>query len=148
MLALAAFDSVAALDRAQTLSTQHVKGTLSEAINKTIYMYASENEFDSLAARFENFPSGNAKYMLVQPFANFLKRVKNTANFEKGIDLIVSLREATPEEYRPFVLPFLNGMILKGIATAKQSSGMTEQADYVNSKLPVEPKAKESPKVP
>ncbi|HEX7583493.1 MAG TPA: M1 family metallopeptidase [Prolixibacteraceae bacterium] len=148
LLALAAIDSVAALDRAQTLSTQHMKGVLSEAINKTLYMYASENEFDSLAARFENFPSGNAKYMLVQPFANFLKRVKNTANFEKGIDLIVSLREATPEEYRPFVLPFLNGMILKGIATAKQSSGMTEQADYVNSKLPVEPKAKESPKVP
>jgi hypothetical protein len=50
----------------------------------------------------------------------------------KGIDMIVSFRDTIPEQYRPF----LNGMILNGIATSKQSKGMTEQADYVKSKLP------------
>jgi aminopeptidase N len=74
--------------------------------------------------------------MVLQPFANFLKRIKNPANFMKGIDMIVSFRDTIPEKYRLMITPFLNGMILNGIATSKQSKGMTEQADYVKSKLP------------
>jgi len=68
-----------------------------------------ENDFDSLGARFENLPFGNKKFMVLQPFANFLKRIKNPANFMKGIDMIVSFRDTIPEHNRPF----LNGMIFK-----------------------------------
>jgi len=148
LLALGSIDTVSALNQAKILSSQNVKGALSVAINKTLYDYSSESDFDSLAARFDNFPSGNGKFTLLQSFANYLKRVKNIDNFKKGIDLIVNSRDETPEQYRQYVLPFINERILNGLAIAKQSSGMKEQADYVYSKLPSKSKAPEIPKVP
>jgi hypothetical protein len=50
--------------------------------------------------------------------------------------MIVAFRDSFPEKYRKQLSPYLNGMILNSIATSKQSAGMTEQADYVYSKLP------------
>mgnify|MGYP001791526429 FL=1 len=136
LLALGAIDSSVALNHARILSNQHVKGALAEAITSVLFTYASENDFDSLAARFDNLPFGNAKFMVLQPFANFLKRTKNTSNFMKGIDMIVSFRDTIPQQIRQQVEGYFNGMILNSIAMNKQSNGMTEQADYVKSKLP------------
>jgi len=144
LLALGAIDSVEALKLANILSVQQVKGALSEAINQTLYMYSEESEFDSLAARFENFPFGNSKYILIQPFGSFVKRMKNTDHFKKGIDLLVSFRDSIPEQYRDWIEGYMNETLFKDIAAAKQASGMTEQADYVNSKLPAKPKATEN----
>ncbi|MGA2405890.1 MAG: M1 family metallopeptidase [Bacteroidales bacterium] len=140
LLALGTIDTASALDKARILSVQHVKGALSDAITNVLFTYANENDFDSLASRFDNLPFGNEKFTILQPFANFLKRVKNTPNFIKGIDMIVRFRDTIPIQYRQQVESYLNGMILNGIATAKQSKGMTEHADYVKSKLPVKPK--------
>jgi aminopeptidase N len=145
LTALSAIDSISALDQANAMSSQKVKGTLLEAINNTLFRYATENEFDSIAARFENFPFGNEKFSLVENFGTYLKRVKQTDNFKHGLDLIVSFRDETPEQYRQYVLPFLNGRIIKGIAEQKQKEGLTEQADYANSKLPPEAKETEKP---
>jgi aminopeptidase N len=136
LVALGAIDTLTALDIARSLSGQQVKGQLSDAVTNVLFTYPDENDFDSLGVRFENMPFGNEKFMVLQPFANFLKRIKNPANFMKGIDMIVSFRDTIPEKYRLMITPFLNGMILNGIATSKQSKGMTEQADYVKSKLP------------
>ena len=140
LLALGTIDTAAALDKARILSVQHVKGALSDAITNVLFTCANENDFDSLAARFDNLPFGNEKFMILQPFANFLKRVKNTPNFMKGIDMIVRFRDTIPIQYRKQTESYLNGMILNSIATAKQSKGMTEHADYVKSKLPVKQK--------
>ena len=98
--------------------------------------------------RLDNLPFGNAKFTVLQPFANFLKRVKNPTYFKKGIDMIVSFRDTIPLQYRQMIAPYLNGMILNGIASSKQSKGMTEEADYVKSKLPGNKKAPESAAVP
>ncbi|MFA5328967.1 MAG: M1 family aminopeptidase [Prolixibacteraceae bacterium] len=143
LLALGAIDSVAALEKANILTSQHAKGALSDAITETVYMYSSESEFDSLAARFDHMPDGYPKFRQLEPFANFLKRVKNTENFKKGIDMIVSFRDSIPILNQEFALPYINGKILNEIATFKQSLGLTEQADYVNSKLPAKPKDQE-----
>ncbi len=143
LLALGAIDSIEALNQAKILSVQQVKGSLSGAINQTFYLYSEESEFDSLAARFENFPLGYSKYMLVQPFGNFVKRMKNTDHFKKGIDLLVVFRDSIPEQYRDWIEGYINETLFKDIAAAKQASGMTEQADYVNSKLPAKPKNQE-----
>ena len=86
--------------------------------------------------------------MVLQPFANFLKRVKNPTYFKKGVDMIVSFRDTIPMQYRQMIAPYLNGMILNSIASSKQSKGMTEQADYVKSKLPGNQKTSESATVP
>ncbi len=54
--------------------------------------------------------------------------------------MIVSLRDTVPVQYRQQIDPFINGLILNGIVMSKQSQGMTDQADYAKSKLPVNPK--------
>jgi hypothetical protein len=136
LIALGTIDSVEALNQAKILSAQVTRGVLSNAINKSLYQYSGENEFDKLAARFDNLPSWDSKYTVVYYYANFLKRVKNTSDFRKGIDMIVSFRDSIPEQKGNVYLSFINGMILNGIATAKKSSGILEQADYVTSKLP------------
>ncbi len=135
LLALGEIDSTAALAKAKTFSSLNVKGDLNSAVINTLYSFAGENEFDSLAARFDELPLGNNKFMLLQPFANYLKKVKDTEKFKKGIDIIVKFRDSIPEAFSDQVLPYLNGMILGGIASAKESAGLTEQAQYVKSKI-------------
>jgi len=144
LVALGAIDTASALGKARSLSVQHVRGALDDAITNVLFTYSNENDFDSLAARFDKLPFGSAKFMILQPFANFLKRINNPAYFKKGIDMIVSLRDTIPTQYRQRIEPYLNGMILNGIASSKQSKGMTEQADYVKSKLPGKQKAPEN----
>lgn len=145
LTALAAIDSIAALNQAKAMASQEVKGTLLESINNTIFNFASETEFDSVAARFDEFPFGNSKFSLLESFTKYLKKVKNTDDFKHGLDLIVSFRDETPKQYRQYVLPYLNGRIIKGIADQKQKEGLTEQADYAYSKIPAEPKDGEKP---
>jgi aminopeptidase N len=136
LLALGEIDSAVALNQAKILSGQQAKGALSDAIDELVFKYASENDFDALAMRFNSLPFGMAKFQILQPFANFISRVNNTVNFKKGIDMIVSFRDTIPEQYQDQVLPYINGMILGGIASIKQKEGKSEQADYVTSKLP------------
>ena len=147
MVALAALDTAAALNNARSLSGMPVKGALSDAVTNILFTYSNEKDFDSLAVRFTQLPFGNEKFMVLQPFANFLKRVKDPSNFRKGVDMIVSFRDTIPQQYRQMLNAYFNGMILNGIATSKQSKGMTEQADYVKSKLPVKEKAPATPEI-
>jgi aminopeptidase N len=147
LTALGAIDTAAALEEARSLRGQHIKGSLSNAVTNILFSCSGENDFDSLATRFENLPFGNEKFMILQPFANYLKRIQDPANFRKGIDMIVSFRDTIPEQYRQQIAPYFNGMILNGIAASKQSKGMTEQADYVRSKLPGRKKSFENEKV-
>lgn len=137
LLALAEIDSTSALARAKQLSSQHVRGELADAIDNTLYTYADESQFDSLAMRFDRLPLGNRKFMLMQPLANYLKKVKNDGNFRKGIDIIVSFRDIIPEEFGQQLKFYINNMILGSISSAKEKAGMAEQAAYVKSKLPV-----------
>ena len=136
LTALGAIDSAAALQQAKILSAQKVRGALSDAIDNLLFKYSDESEFDNLAGKFVKLSFGNAKFMILRPFSDFLKRVKNPDNFKKGIDLIVNFRDTIPSQYKQQVLPYLNGMILNGIASSKQTQGMAAQADYVRSKLP------------
>lgn len=139
--AIGAIDTAAALENAKALSSQKIKGELEDAVTNVLFTYSGEDDFNSLATRFDELPFGNAKFTVLQPFANFLKKTKNNENFIKGIDMIVHFRDTIPQQYRQMLEPYFNGMILNGIAASKQSKGMTEQADYVKSKLPVKTKA-------
>ncbi len=148
LVALGAIDTASALKKAKSLSGQDVRGALSDAVTNILFSYSSEDDFDSLAVRFNELPFGNEKFTILQPFANFLKRVKNPVSFMKGIDMIVMFRDTIPQQYRKMLDPFFNGMILNSIAASKQSKGMTEQADYVRSKLPVKAKPATNVEIP
>jgi aminopeptidase N len=146
LVALGAIDTISALEKAKSLSGLHVRGALSDAVTNVLFSYSDEKDFDSLAVRFDELPFGNEKFMVLQNFANFLKRIKNPVYFTKGIDMLVKFRDTIPQQYRQQIYPYFNGMILNGIATSKQSKGMTEQADYVKSKLPGKSEIKEPKK--
>jgi aminopeptidase N len=139
LVALGLIDSTAALDKARLFSSQHVKGSLSRAVDNTLYIYASENDFDSLAIKFDKLPFGNNKFNLLQPFANYLKKIKDPDKFRRGIDIIVSFRDTIPAEYRQQIVPYFNSMILNGIASSRQKAGMADQAEYVKSKMALKP---------
>ena len=55
--------------------------------------------------------------------------------------MIVSFRDTIPQQYRQQILSYFNGMILNGIASSKEKSGLTEQSEYVKSKIAVKPEA-------
>lgn len=135
LTALGMIDTVAALQSARKLGSQEAGGQLLRAINNTLYTYGGENDFQALADRFNNTPSGNSKFSLLQSFGNYLKKIKNTDNFKKGVDMIVRFRDEIQNRSGRQVQSYINGMILDGLVSAKQAAGLTEQADYVKSKL-------------
>ena len=135
LAALGNIDSTAALDIARTLSKQKLRARLSRSVNTILYTYAGESDFDALSAQFEKLPFGNSKFSILQPFAGYLKRIKDDGKFRRGIDMIINFRDSIPPEYGQQLFGYINGMILNGIASAKQSAGLTGQADYIKAKL-------------
>lgn len=136
--ALGKIDSIAALQQAAILSLQPAKSYLLYSINYTFFKFSSESKFDSIASKFDklSFVFTGSKTHLLPFFADFIKRVKNTGNFMKGVDMIVKFREGMPSQYHSWSNGYING-ILNGIADTKQAAGLKEQADYIKSKLPI-----------
>lgn len=133
--ALTKVDSVAGYKEAQRLAKQPAKGVLGDVISESLIKFGDESAFDVIAPIFDELPLGQAKFEKLQPFANFLAKVKDPEKFKKGVDMIIKFREAVPQAFRNQTDPFINNIVLKGLATKKQQAGMKEQADYVNSKL-------------
>jgi hypothetical protein len=130
-------DSAAALKKAHELSKEKSRGELSTDITMVLFKYAGDSDFNELASRFENAPFGSGKFSLLQPFAELLIRTTNPEHFRRGIDLIAGFRDSIPENIRGRVSGYINGMILNRIMNMKQAAGLTDQADYVKSKIPV-----------
>ncbi len=130
--ALSKIDSAAAETEAKKLSAQPAKGKLKEVLNN----YIDESKFDSIATVFDKL-DGSLKANMLSFFSNFLSRVKNADNLEKGVDMIVKFRESIPQEFRSDIDPMFNDT-LKGIAEKKQAAGLKEQSNYIKSKLPAD----------
>jgi len=135
LAALTEVDSAAGYKEAQRLAKTTVKGTLADAISEALIKFGDEDAFDVIASNFDDLPLGQAKFEKLQPFANFLAKVKDPAKFKKGVDMIVEFREAVPSSFRNQTDPFINNVVLKGLAGKKTSAGQKDMADYVNSKL-------------
>jgi len=130
--ALSKIDSAAAEAEAKKLSVVPARGKLKEVLNN----YIDESKFDSVATVFDKL-DGSLKANMLSFFSNFLSRVKNADNLEKGVDMIVKFRESVPQEYRKDTDPIFNDT-LKGIAEKKQAAGLKEQSNYIKSKLPAD----------
>lgn len=132
---LSAVDSVAGYKEAQRLSKQPAKGVLGDEISETMIKFGDESAYDVIAPIFDELPLGQAKFEKLQPFANFLVKVKDPAKFKAGVDMIVEFREAVPQAFRNQTDPFINNIVLKGLATSKEKAGEKALADYVSQKL-------------
>ena len=132
--ALAIIDAAAAETQARMLITKPAKGALKDAL----FAYTDESKFDSLATKFDEMPVNGAKFNMLPAFTNFLSRVKNTPNLEKGVDMIVKFREAIPKQFRGRTDNFINNE-LKNLADKKDAADLKEQSDYIKTKVPAKP---------
>ncbi|MBO9573510.1 MAG: M1 family peptidase, partial [Chitinophagaceae bacterium] len=122
-------DSSAAIQAAKKMSTQKIKGKLTEAVTKVMIASGDESGFDMIAKSFEELPPGQAKFNLIIPFSQMLVKVSDTEKVKRGIDLITEFRDDIPESYG--VTPYINNL-LNNIASKKTNQ---EQIDYIKSKI-------------
>ncbi|HKB44845.1 MAG TPA: M1 family aminopeptidase [Chitinophagaceae bacterium] len=139
LIALADVDSAAAFNEAKHLSTQPAKGKLTIAITSILVKSGDESSADMILTGFEKMPLSQNKITMALSLGDFLAKVKNTEIFKRGIDDIVSLREAVPRGFRGQTDGPLNNL-LKDLVTKKTAAGMKDQADYAQSKLPANDK--------
>lgn len=138
--ALAEIDSVAALNEAKRLAKENTKGALADAITTIMIASGDESSADMILSSFEKMPLSQNKFNLLQSIGSFLAKTSNMDIVKRGIDDIVAFRDAIPEAFQGQTNPFINGILLKGLVTKKKDAGLTEQADYIKSKLPEEDK--------
>jgi aminopeptidase N len=134
--ALAGVDSLSALNEAKRLAAQPSKGKLAAAITNIVIESGDESSADMILKRFEKMSLSQAKFNLLQSIGGFLAKTSNMDIVKRGIDDIVTFRDAIPEAFRGQTDPFINGVLLKGLVTSKTQAGLKDQADYIKSKLP------------
>jgi len=137
--ALAHLDADAALVQARKFTSAPMKGKLAATVSQLLIEGGTEDDFDIIAGNFDKLPVSDAKFEALQPFADFLGKVNSTEKFKKGVDMIITFRDAIPAAYRNQTTPYINNMILKGIATKKGAAAQSntaaqEQVEYIKAK--------------
>lgn len=135
LVALSTVDSVAAYKLAMDLSKQPTKGRLTAAISNVIVAYGDESAYDFILGNFTSMSFGQEKFTAMSSVADFLAKISNQQKFEKGVDEIVKFRDEIPSQIKVQTDPYINNMILKGLATKKEKAGAKAMADYVNGKI-------------
>lgn len=136
--ALAALSPEEAVADANAFAKQPMKGKLGNVVCQIlIESGAGEENFDVIANNFSSLPVSDEKFEALQSFAEYLGALTNTEKVKKGVDLIVELREAVPSQYQAQITPYINNMVLKGIAAKKKAGAQTNtalqaQIDYIN----------------
>jgi len=138
--ALSEIDSAGALTEAKRLAQQPAKGKLSSVITSIMIQSGDESSAEMILKNFETMPLSQAKFNMLQSIGDFLGKTKNPDIFKRGIDDIVKFRDEIPEVFKGQTDPYINGVLLKGLAAKKKEAGLTEQSEYVISKLPAEDK--------
>lgn len=137
--AYADVDSVGGLAEAKRLSSQKTKGVLSNAITTIIIASGDESSAEMILSQFEKMPLSQAKFSLLSSITNFLAKTKNMDIVKRGVDDVVEFRDAIPEAFRSQTDGPINTM-LKDLITKKNAAGLTDQANYIKSKLPEDEK--------
>ena len=131
----AALDGLIALnpDKAYELAKKYstdAKGDLGDVINDALIKYGTEADFEFIAERFDQMPLSQEKVQAVPVFAGYLEKITDINKVKKGIDLVIKLRNAVPEQFRNFVDPMIKG----GLSKLGKAKGK-EIEDYINDGL-------------
>jgi hypothetical protein len=107
--------------------------------------YANREQHELLARRLkESGLLSQGKFDALNGLSTYLSALKNTDKVKWGIDEIVKFRDAIPEAFKSQTDFYINGMILKGILSAKSkmskedpsNTALKELTDYIKTKLP------------
>lgn len=135
--ALEKIDSLTAIKIATIHSNTVIKKRLNTAVTKILTKYGDENVFDFVAAKFEALSmESEEKFYMTMPFASLLIKTSDETKFKKGIDLIVSFRNAIPDGYKTQTDPFFNAQILSTILKKKKQKGEDNLVKIVTAALP------------
>ncbi|MEO7922572.1 MAG: M1 family aminopeptidase [Chitinophagaceae bacterium] len=148
LTALGKVDPVLATALAKQLSGKPAKGALQDAIMAEIVKSGDESMADKIIGDFANMPLSQNKFQSLNNLSTYLGAIKDPVKVKWGVDEIVKFRDKVPEQFRVQTNPFINGVILKGLATkkdkeAKENAGnasLQELANYIKSQLPDEDK--------
>lgn len=135
---LALIDSAQAFKIANSLAREDNRGRLLGAITQVIIRYGDESAFDFVTSNFEKMPLSQEKFAALNPFVQFLAKLTDLEKFKKGVDILAEFRDNIPGSVRTQTDPYINGFILKSLATKKDADGAKEMADYVRTKIPAD----------
>ena len=129
--ALSKLDSAAAYQAAVRLSAQPAKGKLDQEINNVMIQSGREEVYDRIAGKYRKLGLSQAKFELTQQLADMLGRISNTEKVKEGVGLIVEFRNSIPEQYREQINPYINNVLLKGIADKRKARGEADLAAWI-----------------
>lgn len=132
--ALNRIDTTAAFDEAKRLSAGTVKGRLAAA-TKTIISSKDKDAAAKVLADFEAMPLGQEKFQALGGVFELVASTSDLTLFKRGIDDILALGAAIPENFREQAMGQIYGA-LRQLQKEKASNGLTEQAGYLDTKIP------------
>ena len=137
--AISIVDAPAFVNEVNKLKSKPAKGKLGEIMGQVMMETGTEEDFNAISKNFDKLPLSDAKLEALQPFSQYLTKINNTENFKKGVNMIVSVRNAIPAAYQAQITPFINNVILKGIVSKKKAdlkgdkeAEVQKQIDFVN----------------
>ncbi len=134
--ALSHIDSNTAYSTALTLSAFPAKGRLSNAIATIISGLGDEKGYDFIAGNFIKMPMSSDKLNALFSLFECLSKVNDPVKFKQGVDLIAAFRDEIPKDSKVETDAYINDLIFKSLASAKEAKGLQDLADYVKSKIP------------
>jgi aminopeptidase N len=129
--ALSKIDSAAAYQAAVRLSAQPAKGKLDQEINNVMIQSGREEVYDRIAGKYRKLGLSQEKFELTQQMAEMLGRISNTEKVKEGVGLIADFRNSIPAQYQEQINPYINNVILKGIADKRKARGEADLAAWI-----------------
>ena len=111
------------------------RGELLSAMTVIFTNEVDDSKFDFIITGFNKMPMSNEKVEESPRFASLLLKMNNTDQFKRGVDALVHFRDAIHSEDRDEIRKLINVNFLKAIGDIKKSQGLTDQANYVFSKI-------------
>jgi hypothetical protein len=135
-MALSDIDSAGAFKLADKFAAQPAKGNLQSAIAAIFIQSGDLSHVDLVTDGFISMPVSQKKMDALPGFALLMLKTSRTDQVEKGVDAIVSFRDAIPGEQHDEIAQLINTNILKVLGERKEMEGLKDQAEYIKSKLP------------
>lgn len=135
--ALSAIDNDAAVAATKSLLDKPAKSSLVAAIANVSARNGLEDAIPVISTGFDAMNISQIKLDMLQPLSILLAGSKDAATVRKGVDMIAAFRETIPSQYRAQLDPYINDMVLQGIANAKMKEAGPEAkalADYIKTK--------------
>lgn len=135
--ALEKIDSIEAKNIAFELSKHPIKKRVNNAIVTILSKYGDESNYDFIENKFKALDNqSSVKLYLTTPFSQLLMKVNDPVKFKRGIDLIVSMRESVPQEYRNQTDYYFNAKVLGEILKSKKIKKQQHLVDIVSEQIP------------